>query len=328
MVKMLCIQVLALLCAIFVVEGVPTFSDVYHTSGILRLPYAELNEPFEVFYNKSAAASRMDFYGGMDKTYLLATKGTYGTSFIISPMTDKSGTSAAECFLVNGTKDGPIAIQSILPDVSQFKSIGKIIVRGIITDGWQLVVTNGNKKNTYTMAVLDNKPVQYEMMGYDSLLGSHYDKYIVDYMHYDTLPIDPKIFVIQDESKCGSFPGPGIEHHLASNPLQELVNPDKENSIHKLFDEFKNKHDKQYHGDDEHEMRKMHFTNNVRYIHSKNRAGLTYKLAVNHLADRSQNELKTMNGYRYSGVPHEGYPFHKLDMPLTDIPDAIDWNIK
>ena len=43
---------------------VPKFSDKYHTSGTIRLPYAELNEPFEVFYDGKLKASVMDLYYG------------------------------------------------------------------------------------------------------------------------------------------------------------------------------------------------------------------------------------------------------------------------
>ena len=39
------------------------------------------------------------------------------------------------------------------------------------------------QSSTYTFAAskANGRPVRYEMMGYDSLLGSHYDKYYVDY---------------------------------------------------------------------------------------------------------------------------------------------------
>ena len=44
----------------------------------------------------------------------------------------------------------------------------------------------GQKKNTYTLWVdkTNGDPVRYEMMGYDSLIGSHYDKYYLDYEGY------------------------------------------------------------------------------------------------------------------------------------------------
>ena len=56
-------------------------------------------------------------------------------------------------------------------------------MREIQCNIYQLINKVGKKKNTYTLWVSadQNVPVRYEMMGYDSLLGSHYDKYYVDY---------------------------------------------------------------------------------------------------------------------------------------------------
>ena len=57
---------------------------------------------------------------------------------------------------------------------------------------WINTTTEGYKENTYTMHTsLTNpvKPIHYEMLGFDSLLGSHYDKYEVDYVDYsDEMP--------------------------------------------------------------------------------------------------------------------------------------------
>ena len=63
-------------------------------------------------------------------------------------------------------------------------------------DVWQLVDIEGGKKNVYTMWVdsTDQSPVRYEMMGFDSLIGSHYDKYILDYGVYNTDAIPASTF--------------------------------------------------------------------------------------------------------------------------------------
>ena len=55
----------------------------------------------------------------------------------------------------------------------------------------------GNKVNTYTMyatTLNPPEPVQYVMMGYDSLLGSHYDKYVIDYTMFSTEDFQPDVF--------------------------------------------------------------------------------------------------------------------------------------
>jgi len=49
---------------------------------------------------------------------------------------------------------------------------------------WRSIVKEGGKRNVYTLwqSVATQLPIRYEMMGYDNLLGSHYDKYYIDYI--------------------------------------------------------------------------------------------------------------------------------------------------
>ena len=70
--------------------------------------------------------------------------------------------------------------------------------RGIKCQVYQLIDQVGDKKSTYTFYVDANTkaPVHYEMFGYDTLLGSHFDKYLVDYYNFDESPIDPSIFSV------------------------------------------------------------------------------------------------------------------------------------
>ena len=50
----------------------------------------------------------------------------------------------------------------------------------------------------YISATEPAVPVHYEMYGYDSLLGSHFDKYEVDYLSYDTDMPPSKVFDIPE----------------------------------------------------------------------------------------------------------------------------------
>ena len=62
---------------------------------------------------------------------------------------------------------------------------------------WRTVVKEGGKRNVYTLwqSVSTQLPVRYEMFGYDNLLGSHYDKYYIDYIHVDVQKsLDDAIF--------------------------------------------------------------------------------------------------------------------------------------
>lgn len=43
----------------------PKWNDgAYVVQGSLQLPYAELNEPFQAFYDMKNKKSRIDYYGG------------------------------------------------------------------------------------------------------------------------------------------------------------------------------------------------------------------------------------------------------------------------
>ena len=81
---------------------------------------------------------------------------------------------------------------------------------GSLCEVWQNVTMVGSKKNTYTLWVTRSEggagtggkaepatPVHYEMMGYNTLLGSHYDKYLVDYKEYSP-HVDPKVFSLPE----------------------------------------------------------------------------------------------------------------------------------
>lgn len=72
---------------------------------------------------------------------------------------------------------------------------------GSLCDVWQNVTWVGQKKNTYTLWVSHAErndgapliPVRYQMMGYNTLLGSHYDKYLVNYKDFNA-KVDPSVF--------------------------------------------------------------------------------------------------------------------------------------
>lgn len=206
-------------------------------------------------------------------------------------------------------------------------------------DKFEFENTIGQKTNKYTMWVRYVKspkypssrqpiPVRYEMRGYNTLLGSHYDHYHLDYNTYvhDDIPDD--VFEV-DDKPCVSFPGPGNGHYATFNPMKEFVHPVDTSHVGLEHIRFMRKHGVVY-ATTEERMRRQHiFMQNLRYIHSKNRERLSFSLTVNHLADRTEDELKALRGYKSSGVYNGGQPFpHKLNArTLADLPDDYDWRL-
>ncbi|XP_009892741.1 PREDICTED: cathepsin L1-like, partial [Charadrius vociferus] len=100
--------------------------------------------------------------------------------------------------------------------------------RGRYCAVWQNVTRWEQKKNVYTLWVTNSScgvaPVHYEMRGYNSLLGSHYDKYEISYTDFDN-SFPPSIFdlPVNETKKCGVLPGSSAEHRVLGNPMEDLV---------------------------------------------------------------------------------------------------------
>ena len=63
------------------------------------------------------------------------------------------------------------------------------------------------------------------------------------------------------------------------------------------------------------------------FINSKNRQGLSYRLAVNHMADMNGIELKRMRGYVNSRTPNNAEAFSTTDRKLRYMPQTVDWRL-
>lgn len=322
-------------------QAPPQWSPVYSVKGALMIPYAELVEPFSAWFDSKNGKSRIDYYGQMVKTYQMTSTvyPKYGTMIKIAPVTTETVLNKQTCLQVNGTDGQTVNIQNVLPDMTDFKYIGTENMRDTETTKWRMTTTVGDKINKYTMWVKYKKdlrgdalpiPIRYEMKGFNSLLGSHYDHYYIEYMDYDVEDIDPDVFNIDPGMECTSFPGPGSRHMATFNPMKEFVHPVHDGHVHDEFNRFKNKHGKTYHGDVEHEKRLNIFRQNLRFVHSHNRARRGYTMAVNHLADRTDDELAALRGRKYSG-PNPGLPFpygqEDIEAESDKLPSEHDWRL-
>lgn len=103
----------------------PKWPNVYSVSGILNIPYAEISEPFYAWFDRDNGRSRIDYYGGMVKTYQLTKAGEYGTSLKVAPVSTRQQLNKETCLQVNGSSDNAIEVQSILPNAKEFKLEGE-----------------------------------------------------------------------------------------------------------------------------------------------------------------------------------------------------------
>nr|CAD7256813.1 unnamed protein product [Timema shepardi] len=318
---------------------VPNFSDTYTVKGTLYIPYAEVKEPFYAYYDLDSGNSRIDYYGGMVKTYQLSNYGSkYGSTVKVVPVTTETELNKDTCLRINGSSNDPVSVQSILPDTTGFENLGFDVLNGVNVEKWRLVVTNGEKINKYNLwiryknstkdpSVVEPIPVRYEMKGYNTLLGSHYDHY---YLVYDWFTSDkPSIDAFNVSVTCGNFSNYDENHIYLFNPMKEFVH-NYDAHVDQAFEKFKSNHSKTYDSDKEHTLRKEAFRQNLRFIHSKNRANLGYTLGINHLADRTDLEIRALRGKQYTAEKHYngGLPFpYNTSEELDKLPVYIDWRL-
>lgn len=152
------------------------------------------------------------------------------------------------------------------------------------------------QKSPSTPGLKEPVPVRYEMKGFNSLLGSHYDHYYLEYdwfsfeqpsedvfriaesMHENlVICFDVKIFYIKllysvikkkylslADATCVSFPGPGENHIYTFNPMQEFIH-NYEDHLHEAFNKFKKTHQRTYKDVLDNVYRKNIFRQNIRY---------------------------------------------------------------
>ncbi|XP_051926313.1 digestive cysteine proteinase 2-like [Hippocampus zosterae] len=338
----LCVFAAVLLWTIFDSEpkalpSLPDFGTAYHVKGMISLPYAEIREPFEAWFDLKAKSSRIDYYHGQVSTYQLGGEQPWGASYKITPETTEDELNVMKCFQVNGTKDEPVTTQAALPDVNGLQFLRMEYYGGSLCEVWQNVTTVGYKKNTYTLWVTRSEerangrvdpatPLHYEMMGYNTLLGSHFDKYLVDYEGFSS-EVDPAVFSLPEGMSCGGFPGPGVEHHLLANPMKDLIHTSSWGHSRRIFVHFKDKFQRRYSDQREHEEREHAFLHNLRYVHSKNRAGLSFTLALNSLSDRTMAEMAAMRGRKQRKTPNRGRPFPSQKYRGIKVPESLDWRL-
>uniref|UniRef100_A0A8C3PVL0 Uncharacterized protein n=1 Tax=Chrysolophus pictus TaxID=9089 RepID=A0A8C3PVL0_CHRPC len=309
----------------------PHFGSVYHVRGVISLPYAEIKEPFEAWYNLTGNKSRIQYYGGQVITYQLAGVKPYGMRYKITPETTEKEANVRKCFQLPGSKEDVVKAQSVFPSLDGFKFLREEYYQGRYCAVWQNITHWEQKKNVYTLWVTNSScgvaPVHYEMHGYNSLLGSHYDKYEISYTDFDN-SFPPSVFDIpvNETKKCGLLPGSVAEHRVLANPMEDLVGRHRP-WAYAVFHHYRRRFGRHYGSAWELEHRQRIFVHNMRFVHSKNRAALSYSLALNHLADRTPQEMAAMRGRRRSGDPNHGLPFPTEHYAGIILPESLDWRL-
>jgi len=288
------------------------------------LPYAGTAEPIRVYYDGVNNRSRTEYYNGQDITIFRPDMYSFGTQYVLIPETYGSQLNVRSCVQLNGSDGSATTLQSFVPDLTLFKSIGRTNRRGVACEDWLYTFSDSGRSNIYHMYIdaVTQAPVQLHMMGYDFLLGSHYDEYVLNFLTWIPGPINASVFN-PPTIPCGNFPGPGAMSLSTRRGALAMVESPlaAEEEVASNFKAFAARHGKTYATAKDQAERGHTFRNNLRYIQSMNRRHMSFSLAINHLADLNEQELRTMRGSKSSPRVGESKEY----TPLKDRPASLDW---
>jgi len=172
--------------------------------------------------------------------------------------------------------------------------------------------------------------------GYDSLIGSHYDLYQLDYESViSNYNFAPDCFD-QPPMQCGDFPGPGATH---MNPLDEMDgyfpgDIEDDELISPEYKAYLASHGKSYSNERELRVREMQFKKHSHFIVSHQRRFRvqkeTYTVALNFMADHTTEELASRRGKLTpkTKVHNNAGSYHQRQYYDADLPAAVDWRPK
>lgn len=137
------------------------------------------------------------------------------------------------------------------------------------------------------------------------------------------------MYVTESCEGLDGFPDPTIDDDATFNPMKEFIHPTDTLHIDYFHHQFIKKHSVSYATHKEHLYRKYIFMQNWRFIQSKNRERNEFTLAINHLADRTKDELIKRRGLKRSSKYNGGmsFPYQLDEQSLSDLPDDYDWRL-
>ncbi len=151
----------------------------------------------------AAPRQMVSYYNDLD---VYITRGDLNAMYQVNPVLGER-----VCF----ETDGPVNATSFFPDLSTFSYTGSQTVNNVACYAYTYSFTQGAKVNTYSFFVdaSSGAPVQYSWLGYDVLLGSHYDQYIIDYTNFQAGPASFANTTFDKPSiGCGAFGGDSFEN--------------------------------------------------------------------------------------------------------------------
>eukprot|EP01111_Echinosteliopsis_oligospora_P002656 TRINITY_DN1401_c0_g1_i2.p1 TRINITY_DN1401_c0_g1~~TRINITY_DN1401_c0_g1_i2.p1 ORF type:complete len:520 (+),score=133.00 TRINITY_DN1401_c0_g1_i2:30-1562(+) len=325
-------SVVAIIATLFCVALVaaqgplPSFPSQYYIKGVFSIPYFNITEPIEVWYDGINNRQVITYY---DRTNIVIQ--LPNATYAINPEVRKLTCQAAY------GPSGPLV--ELLPSLQGYSMIGEAVIDGIQVQNWNFPINNLSAGAGYSMYLTSNNvPVQLRIDGVDFVFDSHPDVYLMDYGLYlpgytdetvfEVPPICANARSVSMKQLQRGFAGKVFSAMKGGETCETLEEHDEvPSSVEKQFREFLAEYNKEYNCPEEYQRRLAIFTKTLNFIETHNNDPTkSHKVGLNHFADLSDEEFNTLITPTKGRPENNGaHSVHKPKLPRDQVPDSVDW---
>ncbi|KAJ8722875.1 hypothetical protein PYW07_004055 [Mythimna separata] len=281
--------------------------------------------------------SRVDYNNGYVKSLAVGKDDDfpYGVKFEIHPEATLEQDVETVCNVLEGKWYRRVKPENILPEASDFEAE---LEETMNDQDCTKFVNNFKDENTDTRSSLwaywdttDRNwvPVRYELLEFNSWLGSKDKHEIWDFYDYEKAFSQKGVFAV-DDYNC--FEESAKTHDMDSEGVTTrllFVDADNDEHVEQVFKSFIKTHNRKYSDYNERAMRKSLFKKSMREVIQTNRQNKGYKLVINKFADKTPEEMEKYMGLRRRPEGKVGtvpfpYDDKKLQEASEEVPEEYD----
>ncbi|XP_053625279.1 cathepsin S-like [Plodia interpunctella] len=305
-----------------------SWPEEYHCEARRMYLSANLIENFKIW--RTEKKSRVDYNDGAVKSIIVPTKSrrSHGMRYYIFPKTTNYEENEMACEKTKGSRGEPEEPVDLLPNTFEnYVAVENDTIFGVpVTKFFAEKEEDGSKYKLTLWAKFDSDfdswiPIKYDEEVYNSWFGylDHHD--IWEFYNYEKDFADD-VFDVSSYD-CVESGKTSLENEIS------FKHPNKNDHIDRVFNAYKEKHNKVYSNEKEHSIRKRIFQKNIRLVAARNRQNLGYKLSLNHFADRTPEEMRKHTGLvrrqaRKPGNIPFPYDEAKVKSMSDSLPDEYD----
>ncbi|CAL6081958.1 Cathepsin_L [Hexamita inflata] len=211
-------------------QPTPLVENKYRFKGTFSLPYANVTQDIQVWFDRSTKREKISYYDDADYAIWDLTNTTKYYS-VLTYLPQGAAESTQRCTLNPTLGHTTTSLVNVFPDLSTWEVMPDTKIMNKVVRHFRLSTTDEGSDEPavlkanfgYTRADQQDyycvqngnlcDPVRWEIHGYNTIFGSHYDYYVLDIDEFERpASFDPKIFQ-KPEMECFDVPqeqGPQI----------------------------------------------------------------------------------------------------------------------